>query len=229
MAKHYGFRALEALWISNGGPRSVAPTAAAIALAESGGNPKAHNASGASGLWQILGQVVPGNIYDPNVNARNAVKKYNDARGFSPWVTYETGEYKEHLPPHAKLADMEFHTRKEAEEYGKPGGPQPFNEGVLGIPGASAGEAGKAFGNLPGVHQVVQAGEALGDIATILGDVAKLLLTPQGWLQIGEVGGGIIFIGWGLHHLIQSSTGVDVGAGARHAAVKAAEVAAVVK
>ena len=39
--------------------------AAAIALAESGGDPNAHNASGASGLWQILGQVVRGNIFNP--------------------------------------------------------------------------------------------------------------------------------------------------------------------
>ncbi len=81
------FTGLENLWISAGGPASVAAQAAAIAECESGGNPDAYNPSGASGLWQILGQVVPGNIFSPSVNAENAVTKYRDAGdSFSPWM-----------------------------------------------------------------------------------------------------------------------------------------------
>src|SRR5262249_48304057 len=71
----------------------IAHIAAAIAMAESGGNPMARNPSGASGLWQILGQVVGGNIFNPFVNALNAVSKFDSAHGFSPWVTYTTGAY----------------------------------------------------------------------------------------------------------------------------------------
>ena len=77
---------IESLWVSAGGPASVEATAANIAECESGGNPQAQNPSGASGIWQILGQVVAGNIFDPMVNALNAVAKYNAAGGFSPWV-----------------------------------------------------------------------------------------------------------------------------------------------
>lgn len=83
---------LEQLWMSAGGPPAVARTMAAIAMAESGGYQYAHNPSGASGYWQILGQVVGGNIYSPSVNAANAVAKYR-AGGFSPWVTYTSGAY----------------------------------------------------------------------------------------------------------------------------------------
>lgn len=93
-AGDYSCGALESLWVSAGGPAGVEVTAAAIAMAESGGNPNATEPnSGAAGLWQILGTVVPGNVYNPFVNAENAVKKYDDAGGFSPWVTYTTGAY----------------------------------------------------------------------------------------------------------------------------------------
>lgn len=87
----YSFAALERLWVSAGGPAGVESSAASIAECESGGNPRAYNPSGASGLWQILGQVVAGNIFDPYVNALNAVKKYQDAgNSFSPWVCQAT-------------------------------------------------------------------------------------------------------------------------------------------
>jgi phage-related protein len=75
---------LEALWIQAGGSPAVASNMAKIAIAESGGNPNAYNASGATGLWQILGAVVSGNLYSPLVNAENAVSKYN-AGGYAPW------------------------------------------------------------------------------------------------------------------------------------------------
>jgi hypothetical protein len=93
----FGKAALAGLWTGAGGPSRLANIAAAIALAESSGNPNAHNPSGATGLWQILGQVVPGNLYNPSVNAANAVKKWSDAHGFSPWVQYTTGAYKAFL------------------------------------------------------------------------------------------------------------------------------------
>jgi len=79
------YEGLESLWEAAGGPASAAPEMATIAIkCESGGRQYAYNPSGASGYWQILGQVVPGNIFDPMVNAENAVAKYR-AGGFSPW------------------------------------------------------------------------------------------------------------------------------------------------
>lgn len=83
----YSYGALESLWVRAGGPASVEASAATIAECESGGNPNAYNPSGASGLWQILGAVVPGNLFNAWTNALNAVKKYRDAGdSFAPWV-----------------------------------------------------------------------------------------------------------------------------------------------
>ncbi len=89
------------LWAATGGPRSQAHVAGAVGMAESGGDP---NAVGpptqwgqAKGLWQILGQVVGGDIFDPTVNAKNAIKKYTDAGGWSPWEAYTNGNYQRYM------------------------------------------------------------------------------------------------------------------------------------
>jgi TP901 family phage tail tape measure protein len=92
----FSYGQLESLWTGAGGSPSIAPTMAAIALAESGGGQYAHNPSGASGLWQILGQLVPGNIYDPHINALNAVAKYR-SQGLGAWTTYTNGSYRHFL------------------------------------------------------------------------------------------------------------------------------------
>ncbi len=89
-AGDYSVAQLEALWIQAGGPASAAYNMAEIALAESAGNPDAYNASGATGLWQILGQVSPGNLDNPLVNSQNAVAKF-DASGYAPWAADPVG------------------------------------------------------------------------------------------------------------------------------------------
>lgn len=92
----YTYAQLEGLWVSGGGPPRLAPLMAAIAMAESGGDPQARNGSGASGLWQILGNPFPGNPFDPATNARMAVAKWR-TQGLGAWVTYTTGTYKRFL------------------------------------------------------------------------------------------------------------------------------------
>jgi len=103
----YTYAQLQGLWINAGGPRAVAPVAAAIAEAESGGcstalNPTDNGGRQSSfGLWQISnGTHTPpaANIYDPAVNARQALAKYQGAgNSFSPWGTYNSGAYKAYL------------------------------------------------------------------------------------------------------------------------------------
>jgi|SRR5215831_308591 len=93
----YTFAQLAQLWTRAGGPRDVAPVMAAIALAESRGDPGARNPSGASGLWQILGLPFPGDPFNPEVNARMAVAKYH-TQGLKAWETYTNGAYREFLP-----------------------------------------------------------------------------------------------------------------------------------
>lgn len=98
---------LEGLWIKAGGPKSVAPVAAAIALAESGGRADALNPNdnggrqSSFGLWQISnGTHTPPDPRwaDPAVNARLAVAKYKGAgNNFSPWGTYDSGAYRAYL------------------------------------------------------------------------------------------------------------------------------------
>lgn len=95
----YSYGQLKSLWMLAGGPPSLAATMAAIAEAESGGRSNAYNPSGASGLWQILGAVHPADqahLFDPYVNAREAVAKYR-TQGLSAWVTYTSGAYRQYL------------------------------------------------------------------------------------------------------------------------------------
>jgi hypothetical protein len=98
------YSGLEGLWNAAGGPANMAPLMAAVAMAESSGNPSAHNASGATGLWQILGNPFPGNAYDPVTNAKMAVAKFR-SQGLGAWVAYTSGAYKRfmqgNVPPGA--------------------------------------------------------------------------------------------------------------------------------
>ena len=93
-------------------------TAAAIALAESGGNQNAYNpetAAGASagmgsyGLWQIYRTAHPEftieNLYDARTNASAAFTVYLQAgRSFNPWSTFKSGAYLAYVPDAAQYA-----------------------------------------------------------------------------------------------------------------------------
>lgn len=88
-------------------------TAVAIALAESQppGNPNSYNqelragapqGKGSYGLWQIFlfkhPEFAGWNLYDPQTNANAAFALYQQAGGFSPWATYNSGAYRGFLP-----------------------------------------------------------------------------------------------------------------------------------
>jgi hypothetical protein len=100
----YSYSQLETLWLDTAKGTKYATDAwaqlmAAIAMAESSGNSTAYNASGATGLWQILGAVEPAdqaNLTDPTVNAHEALLKL-ESQGLGAWVTYTSGAYKQFL------------------------------------------------------------------------------------------------------------------------------------
>jgi hypothetical protein len=88
--------------------------ATAIALAESGGNPHAHNPvppDNSFGLWQInmidklgpdrrekLGLSRNEELFDPPTNARAARLVFIEAgREFRPWTTFTGGRFKDHM------------------------------------------------------------------------------------------------------------------------------------
>jgi hypothetical protein len=92
---------------------SAAQTAAAIAMAESSGNPSAHNPTppdDSYGLWQInmLGKLGPARraafglatnaaLYDPATNARAMVSISGGCSNWRPWTTYTSGAYRQFL------------------------------------------------------------------------------------------------------------------------------------
>src|SRR5579875_994031 len=98
----YSYGQLESLWIQAGGSKALAPLMAAIALAESSGNPNAENRTDNGGtqtswgLWQISdgthSMPVP-DILNPLVNAQQAVAKYK-SQGLRAWGTYTSGAYR---------------------------------------------------------------------------------------------------------------------------------------
>lgn len=104
-AQTYTYAQLEGLWINAGGSPALAPVMAAIAEAESGGNPQAVNSqSQATGLWQINlgagnGKFVPGGAAqatNPAANASAAVA-IEKAQGLGAWTTYTSGAYKQFI------------------------------------------------------------------------------------------------------------------------------------
>lgn len=124
---------LEAEWIDAGGPPALAAIAAAIAEAESGGNPNAVNpndnngAQSSYGLWQISNgthQPPDPNWAIPGSNALLAVAKWQGAgKSFSPWGTYNSGAYKK------------FVNNSTTPDFG-------FGQGVSGTVSGTGGTAG---------------------------------------------------------------------------------------
>jgi hypothetical protein len=92
-----------------GFPTKEINTAVGVAMAESGGNPGAHNSKppdDSYGLWQInmLGALGPDRrkrfgiskneqLFDPAINAKAAHIIWKDS-GWNAWTTYTSGKYK---------------------------------------------------------------------------------------------------------------------------------------
>lgn len=98
---------------SAGFPASSIPIAVAVALAESSGNPRAHNPvppDDSYGLWQInmIGRLGPERrrqfglsrneeLLDPLTNARAAYAVSSHGTNWRPWATYTSGQYRRYL------------------------------------------------------------------------------------------------------------------------------------
>jgi Lysozyme like domain/Peptidase family M23 len=195
-----GFPELQQLWVRAGGPKAIAPIMAAIALAESGGNPGAHaltRQEDSRGLWQVNVRAHPrfshANLYDPAVNAQAAVAVYR-SQGLGAWSTYSSGAYASYLEG---TAGPSFDGRT------RPGGPDDGEAQLadwynyLDPPGFPGSGYNKWFND---------AGNALDrDIKHALGldkveDFLKLLVwlaDPRTWLRAIEflTGMGLIVLG----------------------------------
>lgn len=106
-----GFSQLVLLAQNAGFSGTDALVAAAISMAESGGNPKAYNPEtaantpeglGSYGLWQIYLKAHPEyqgiDLYDPQTNANKAYEIYTKrGKRFIDWSTFNSGKYNEFL------------------------------------------------------------------------------------------------------------------------------------
>lgn len=87
----YSAAQLEQLWVKAGGYQTDAPLAAAVALAESSGDPNVVSKTNDVGLWQINldahPQYTAAELKDPLANARAAVDISHNGSSWSPWCT----------------------------------------------------------------------------------------------------------------------------------------------
>ena len=118
------FGQMEALMREGGFSPEISPIMAAIGLAESGGNPYAHNPNASTGdnsygLLQVnmLGRMGPERrrefgitsneaLFDPLTNVR-AAKKIYDSQGLNAWSVFRSGKYKDHLPTGTSVMQVE--------------------------------------------------------------------------------------------------------------------------
>ncbi len=106
----YTYQQIEDIWVAAGGAPNVAALMAAIAMAESSGDPNSVNAvdnygtQTSWGLWQIStgNHDQPSGMWaDPVTNAKLAIAKLND-QGLSAWGTYTSGAYQQYFDPNVK-------------------------------------------------------------------------------------------------------------------------------
>lgn len=220
----YSYGQLEQLWIQAGGPRAVAPLMAAIALAESGGNPDANNTTDNGGrqtswgLWQVSNgtHAWPGsqNPNDPLANAKYAVAKYR-TQGLSAWGTYDSGAYRQYYKGGVAPSSL------------PPGGTA--GSGSQATDGSGIWTAGnvitapyemfsQAIGDVwSGLTGIASGGGALNQIARGLSMFVGLwdrmlhavewLFVPSHWVRIISFGFGLLLLIPGLYALMRAGQG----------------------
>jgi hypothetical protein len=219
------FQALQDLWKQAGGSPASAAVAAAIALAESGGRPDAHNPKppdDSYGLWQInmLGSLGPARrrqfglssnaaLFDPLTNAKAAVAISGGGSSFGAWSTYTNGAYKSHLSGQGSGTDT---------IQGGTGGGQPGGTNWGGIFGGLLGgleglgplgtTLGTLFGNADSQLNGSPFSAFLGPLAPIaegfalfsqfMSKILTKIFLPSTWVRIASFTFGAICIMAGL-------------------------------
>jgi Lysozyme like domain len=154
-------------------------TSVAVALAESGGNPAAHNLSSredSRGLWQINVRAHPelaGNLFDPATNAR-AARAVLRKQGWRAWSVFTNGKFVLYMP----TAGVAVRSLPGGIDTGDPVGD------------AAAGAVDSTVG------AVVDAGKAVLSIADLMARAGTWISNPQNWLRVAYIAlGGALLIG----------------------------------
>jgi hypothetical protein len=220
----YSYGQLEELWIRAGGSRALAPLMAAIALAESGGNPAANNytdnggAQTSWGLWQVSNGTHswPGS-QDPNeplANARYAVAKYR-AQGLGAWGTYDSGAYRQYYKGSVPPSQLPPGGGKGGGGGGQdailtswnPGDLQ-WLEGPQGIMQAIGGLfAQEATGQAGGVDALAKGFTVLTGLLSSLVKSFEWFFVPSHWVRMIAASAGVLFLIPGLYAMMRASQG----------------------
>ncbi len=207
------FAQLEAVAGEGGFPKSMEPLMAAIALAESSGNPQSTNPTDNNGtqtswgLWQIStgthAEPAP-NWYDPVENAKLAYGKWK-SQGLRAWGTYDTGAYKRYLPSGYVAPD--------------PSGINVATEGGQGVAGVSptgnpqgswTSFFGHAYSDLTGgllsfPKEILGTFADIDQFAAKLFEDYKLFFQPSTYIRIGSGFFGFLFVIVGLVFLAREA------------------------
>lgn len=211
----YNYAQLESIWVQAGGNAQYQAMAAAIAMAESGGNSAAYdddtNGSVDRGLWQINSVHGSQSTFDVMGNARAAVAISNNGTNWSPWVTYQTGAYQRFLQGNVKPAPAPTNGTQAAQNNTNQT-PQAATLESCGFwtwfikPGSCAGQAigGAVVGGTEAVAGQIIDGLIGGILNPIIQIVAGIM---------GMIGGGIM-MGAGIYFIVKDNEKVQAGIGA---------------
>lgn len=200
---------LYTLAVSAGLTPARAKTAAAIAMAESGGDARAHNTKGLDnsyGYWQInmkgalgpprlkqFGISSADQLFDPATNARAMAILSKQGADFRPWSTYLSGSYLKYTgnPVGGGVVDVGFWDRLK----------------------------GLVPDGLPGIPDITAPFRDFGQIVQVIVKSAVWISNAENWVRIGYVLGGTLVVLTGVSMVLKdSSAGRQVIAGAKTAA-----------
>lgn len=208
---------LEALWTSAGGTPGSAHLAAAIALAESGGDSNAtnHNTDGSTdrGLWQINTVHGSQSTYSIPGNVRAAISISSNGHDWSPWTTYKTGAYQQFMSGATGATSL-------------PAGMH--NTGILELVPGFGGPSAKAFEKdlksaIPGAGTLLEGANSLNpfsSLTTFFGDLQKVF-EPAFWIRVGKVLLGVFLLLTGLLGMANVPGPVEVAGKAKGVAIAA--------
>lgn len=205
----YTAEQLKQLWIQAGGNPQNAAIAAAVALAESGGNanagPKNNNGSIDRGLWQINSIHGALSSFDPLQNAKAAVKISNNGANWRPWCVAYTdkacGTKGGTFDPFSPLSSVS----KFLGPAGVNGPPTNVGTGVGGVPAGAGGIGGAAATVYPGFGGMLDS--MWGNFAMTLNVILNNLL----YAFAGAIGIAALVIGIKML-AVDSPVGSAVGA-----------------
>lgn len=209
----YSFSQLEQLWKQAGGNPASAPIAAAIALAESTGNPSALNndpntGDYSVGLWQVnyFGSLYqsrtaqfgpPAQLTNPLANAKAAVAISDNGTNFSPWSTYKSGAYQSYLSGGGAASPSSLTQAP----------PRPSGNATLDLSvGGALGDIGGFVGDLPVIGGIVQGASAATDAVKMF----VWLLSPKHWAMMFEAVVGVVLMLLGFKYFATGSSNVNI-------------------